>query len=437
MFLPRQTGLWRYSIFYLIVLSIFFFSTYGFANWVTALRSDVGTAVFNWEKQIPLWPWTIIPYWSIDLFYGFAILLAPTKLELNNLVKRLFTAQFICIIAFLLWPLMFSFQRPILDGYFGMLFDILMGFDKPYNQAPSLHITLLVILWVFYAQHLKGWLRYFLHLWFSLIGISVLTTWQHHFLDVPLGALTGAICVWLWPADRRSIFYKPIYPKQWRWATLYFVNMVISVIIAYWLGGWALWLLWLSAALAIATLSYGIIGANGFQKQKSGQFEPVVGGLLLPYRCIMRINSQLWTRGQPAFNHVVDNLYIGKLPTKRLFTLHPFAAVIDLCAELAVPVLKTHYTLIPVLDMTVPSIEDCEKGVQAIDAARHDGDILVCCALGYSRSATIVLAWLLVRGFANNVEQAIAILKKARPHVVINDKHLNVLNQWERLINEK
>jgi hypothetical protein len=38
----------------------------------------------------------------------------------------------------------------------GALFTLLMGFDKPYNQAPSLHIGLLVVLWAVYAQQLRG-----------------------------------------------------------------------------------------------------------------------------------------------------------------------------------------------------------------------------------------------------------------------------------------
>ena len=43
------------------------------------------------------------------------------------------------------------------------------------------------------------WALWLLHPWFVLIGVSVLTTYQHHFIDIPTGALLGFFCLWLWP----------------------------------------------------------------------------------------------------------------------------------------------------------------------------------------------------------------------------------------------
>ena len=143
---------------------------------------------------------------------------------MDRLGLRLLTAQVICITCFLLWPLRFTFDRPALDGLFGMMFDVLMGFDKPFNQAPSLHITLLVVLWACFAQHASGFWRAVVHIWFWLIGLSVLTTWQHHFIDVPTGMLAGFLCLWLWPSEGSS----PLFawrlardPKRWRLALRY------------------------------------------------------------------------------------------------------------------------------------------------------------------------------------------------------------------------
>jgi membrane-associated phospholipid phosphatase len=54
----------------------------------------------------------------------------------------------------------------------------------------------LVVLWARFAPVLHGWRRAALHAWFLLIAASVLTTYQHHVLDVPAGALLGLGAIW-------------------------------------------------------------------------------------------------------------------------------------------------------------------------------------------------------------------------------------------------
>ena len=95
-------------------------------------------------------------------------------------------------------------MRRSTEGFTGFLFTALDSFDRPFNQAPSLHIAILVILWPLYARHAPRWLLAPLHIWFVLIGASVLTTYQHHFIDIPTGVLLGLVCLWLWPDERPS-----------------------------------------------------------------------------------------------------------------------------------------------------------------------------------------------------------------------------------------
>ena len=57
---------------------------------------------------------------------------------------RLLTAQIVAVACFILFPLRFTFVRPEATGLAGLLFAALASFDKPFNQAPSLHIALLV-----------------------------------------------------------------------------------------------------------------------------------------------------------------------------------------------------------------------------------------------------------------------------------------------------
>lgn len=212
--LDKQSGTWKWGIFGLALLAPFFFLSYGFANHYAASLKAVPSIMFAWEADIPLWPWSIVPYWSIDLFYGLSLLLCWNKFELKQQMLRLFSAQIIAVSCFLLFPLKFSLVRPELSGFFGLWFDVLMGFDQPFNQAPSLHIVLLVILWDFYRRHVNGSWKLLVDCWSFLIGLSVLTTWQHHFIDIPTGILVGAFCLWLFPLQVKAPYSAQKQPQH-------------------------------------------------------------------------------------------------------------------------------------------------------------------------------------------------------------------------------
>lgn len=428
----REPGLWKRAVVWLLLLAPFFFGSYGFATWYTAQRSDVGSLVFAWESHMPFWAWTIVPYWSIDLLYGFSLLACLTRRQLDTHALRLFSAQLLAVSCFLLWPLRFTFQRPDMDGLFGWLFDVLAGFDKPFNQAPSLHIALLVILWVCYERYLRVfhrvW-RWLLHGWFALIGLSVLTTWQHHFIDVPTGALAGWFCVWLWPDQGRSPLLSMCLARdaaRWRLAGTYLLGASGLGATGLALGGAGLWLLWPALSLSMVGLNYLLFGAQGFQKREDGQLSPAVRWLLAPYLLCAWINSRLWTRKRPAPDRVVDNLWLGRLPAAR--ELQPFAAIVDICAELPVRPGPRVYHRLAQLDLLAPDAGQCLAAAQAIEAAHHAGATLVCCALGYSRSATAVAAWLLYTRRADTVDNAVAQVRQARPGVVLKAPHLRALH---------
>ncbi|WP_460504018.1 phosphatase PAP2 family protein, partial [Hymenobacter agri] len=190
---------WGRAAAWLAVLGPFFFLSYGFANWWTAQLPHVGSVVFGWERHIPFVPWTIVPYMSLDAFYAGSLFLCATRAELDTHARRLLAASLISVAGFLLFPLQFSFARPATSGFSGALFEILMGFDKPYNQAPSLHISLVILVWLVFARHLRGAARWAVHIWFSLIAISVFTTFQHHFIDGVAGAAVAVMVVYLLP----------------------------------------------------------------------------------------------------------------------------------------------------------------------------------------------------------------------------------------------
>lgn len=424
----REPGLLKPAVLWLLLLAPVFFGTYGFATWVTSQRSDVGTMVFGWESLIPFWAWTIVPYWSIDLLYGFSLLLPNTRHELKQHALRLLTAQLIAVSCFLLWPLRFTFERPALDGLFGWLFAVLAGFDKPFNQAPSLHIALLVVLWIMYQRHSRGVWRWLVHGWFALIGLSVLTTYQHHFIDLPTGALLGWLCVWLWPLEHPTPLLNARLtrePQRWRVGLRYGFAALVLLIVAFALGGAGLWLLWPAVSLGLLKANYLVLGTAGFQKRADGSLTPATRWLLAPYLAGAWINSRLWTRKHPQPDEVVDNVWLGRIPTRH--EQGAFKTIVDLCAELPLNPQGRAYYSVPVLDLVAPSASQCAEAADAIERLRNDGPLLVCCALGYSRSATAVAAWLIKSGRAATVDQALAIIRTARPQVVLHPAHRNAL----------
>ncbi|TBU87762.1 phosphatase PAP2/dual specificity phosphatase family protein [Phytopseudomonas dryadis] len=426
--ITRETGLWKRGVLWLLLLAPLFFSTYGFANWFSAQRDDVGSLVFAWERHMPLWPWTIIPYWSIDLLYGLSFLLPASRGEMDRHGLRLLSAQFICIVCFLLWPLRFTFDRPQLDGLFGLMFDVLMGFDKPFNQAPSLHITLLVVLWACFAHYARGPWRIVLHVWFLLIGLSVLTTWQHHFIDVPTGMLAGFLCLWLWPSEGRSplLAWRLARDRQrWRLALRYSLGAALCGALAVNVGGAALWLLWPAVSLLLVALNYALFDAQGFQKRSDGRLSAASNWLLAPYLAAAWINSRAWTRNHPQPDEVADGVWLGRIPARG--EGQAFAAIADLCAELPCCVKGKVYRELASLDLVAPSTAHCLQAAVAIEELRQHGPVLVCCALGYSRSATAIAAWLLHSGRCRNVAEAVSLLRQARPRVVLGNAHLEAL----------
>ncbi len=435
---------WRRSLLWLLLLAPFFFISYNFANWWTEHYAHPHVFVFSWEKNIPFLPWTIIPYWSIDLLYGLSFLHCATTKNVDRHALRLLTAQMIAVICFLLFPLTFSFARPETSGFFGALFDILLGFDKPFNQAPSLHIALLVIIWARYGSSYASlcqaitqpiWrilAKTLVHLWAALIAISVLTTYQHHFIDVPSGALLGFVCLWLFPMEQTPPFKLWKISQEWQRKKLsiwYFIAAFIAFGVASFGNLWLLFI-WLGIALLLVGLNYAGFGAAGFQKENGRQ---TLGAhvLFLPYTILALINSRIWTRKNRAAQEIMDGVFLGRMPH---FTdakdTRQFLAIVDLCAE--IPTQKKahcHYRFHPCLDLVAPNAKTLIDAANSIETLRKQAPTLVCCALGFSRSANAIAAWLLVSQRAKNVEEAIWMIKNKAPKIVLGKSSRAVLQE--------
>lgn len=420
-----RSPLWGRSISWLLFLGPFFFLSYGFTNHLAAEKAVADELFFSWERHIPFLPWTILPYWSIDLFYGLSFLLCRDRLEVDRHALRLLTAQLVSVSFFLVFPLHFAFERPHVDGPFGAMFDALMGFDQPYNQAPSLHISLLLILWVRFAAIVPAPWRVLLHIWATLIGLSVLTTFQHHFIDIPTGALAGLFCLWVWPdAGTPPLAGGRFAPtaRHYKVAACYLLGALALASLTLAIGGGALWLWWGAAALGLVALIYVRPGAAGFQK-RDGRHSLAVTLLLAPYVLGAWLNSRWWTRHRPAPDSILDDVWLGRLPSAKEMRAGGFSGLCDLTAEMPAPSGDWHYAGLAWLDMVPPDATQLEEAARLIESLRAHGPLLVCCALGYSRSASAVLAWLLLTRRAHDLDAAEALVRARHPQAKLSPAH--------------
>jgi protein-tyrosine phosphatase len=412
---------WRRAIGWLAFLAPFFYLTYGAANALAAHRHDVPSIVFSWEGHTPFLAWTIIPYWSINAFYGLSLFVCATKAELDAHGRRLLTAQVVAVACFILFPLKFTFQQPETHGLAGALFAALTSFDRPFNQAPSLHIALLVILWRLYAKHLPRLAQWPLHIWFALVGASVLTTYQHHFFDIPTGALLGVLCLWLWPERGKSPLATAALtadPRRLVLSIRYLIGGSLIAALALWLGGPGLWLWWPAVSMVLVAANYAALGPEGFQKDTEGRMSLAAGLLLAPYLAAAFVNSRSWTRREPKPVAIGDGVWLGRIPLAREAV--GFASVVDLCAELPGAATSGTWMCIPMLDLVAPQPAQLRDAAASIERGRSAGPVLVCCALGYSRSAATIATWLLTRNPAKTMSEAVDSIRGARPRIVID-----------------
>ena len=442
------------SLLKLALIGALFYTSYGLSNHYAASLAYVPEIAFAWERNIPFWEWTILPYWSLNLMYAAAFFLCRNACEQNRYVARLVLAQIVATICFMLFPLHFGWPKPPTDGLWGWLFDSLVAFDLPYNQAPSLHIALSIIVGAFYWTRFPK-IRLPIFLWQSLIALSVLTTYQHHFIDMPTGALLGWLVLWAIPQHGVSPFRRP-FDTQGRLKTseasfceaktnavsfartseasfreaktppetrsreikitiLYLAGAVLSALPSLFGGAW-LWMLWISVSLSVVAFAYLTGNAAVFQKQADGRLSAAATILLLPYLAGVRLNMAYWLNGKAKTERVRDDVLIGSVSA----ISDGLPAVLDVCAEYPRPRYRGAYRTLPLLDMVAPSENDLVQAASLLEALRRQhGKVLTCCALGYGRSAAVVLTWLLVYGGCRDLAQATAELKQARPQMVL------------------
>lgn len=473
----------------LVVVAAIFYASYGATNALASARANVPEIYFAWERALPFWAWSIVPYWSLNLLYALGFFLCRDAGELARYVTQLLAAQIIATLFFIAFPLQMSWEKPVVSGLSGFLFSSLAAFDLPFNQAPSLHIILCVVVGAFYLRKARSvWLKAAFALWFALIGLSVLTTYQHHFIDIPTGLAAGCLVLLIRPLEGAPLsFAIAREAARYKWAALYlglaFLTLFAAILGAKIWGAWILWLSWASLSFALVACGYAFFGAGVFAKNEQGRHAAAAKALLFPYLCVARLNALFWLRGRRLSDEILPGLYLGSVKQASKFD-----AVLDCAAEFERPGGAQIYASLAMLDMITPGADELKRGADELErlvkttlcggenlpqsdaelgsnfiaeangcahgrdfkfhrqadsqvnlltrvaanegeeqtlassnerAAEQNGKkVLVCCALGYGRSASVLLAWLVIyAGFS--FEDALNLLKSRREKIAV------------------
>ncbi len=373
---------------WLAFLGPFFFTTYYAANAYAASLPYVPNIAFSWEHRVPFIAWTILPYWSTDLLYAASLYLCRTPESLTRHAHRLLAIQVFSVLCFFAFPLRYTYEPVGLSGWEAWLFDRLYSFDKPFNQAPSLHVSLAVLLWQVY-KNLPG--KSLWAAWLVLAAVSTWTTHQHHLLDLPLGAWAGLLCIAALPLRRPPIL------------CLAYLSVSVALLAAAF--QWEAWpLLWPSFALSLVAAAY-YTGDPNWLGKKHGRMP----FWMWPYELGAWLNTRLWYRDLPSHNEIAPGVFLGRFPSHT--EQKRFASIIDCTAELSLP----NAINIPFIDFGPKQAPQIQAAMEALGQSPRP--TLICCALGVSRSATVAAHWLHQSGQAPTLEAAKRHIKSKRPQV--------------------
>lgn len=181
-------------------------------------------------------------------------------------------------------------------------------------------------------------------------------------------------------------------------------------------------LIWPALNFLALAMQYLFGWRMAFRKQSDGRLSVSTVWFMLPFlafaHTVWHLQRQL--SNESASNEVVPGLFVarrllpGELPAS-------VSLIVDLTIEFTEPrVIRRacEYASYPILDATSPDDVEVQAIVDRI--VRHSGPVVVHCANGHGRSATVISCALLAKGLARDVADAINQVRSARPRARLN-----------------
>jgi protein-tyrosine phosphatase len=198
-----------------------------------------------------------------------------------------------------------------------------------------------------------------------------------------------------------------------------------------WLGGLGLLLLWPAGSFLLIGSAYARLGPRVCGKRPDGRIAWWAFLFLLPYLLmtwtgwyIIRLLSR-----ETCCDEVAPGVWVGRRPFVRDLPAN-ISLIVDLTAEFPAPRSLRRgrtYLCVPTLDATAP--EEIALRVVVEQAAVWSGAVYIHCALGHARSAMTAAAVLIRRGHAEDAEQAVTAMRKARPGIRLEKSQRRLLER--------
>ncbi len=422
------------SLIWCVLLATYFFTAYGYSNFITSQTSSVHSFFFRWEQDIPFIPWMIVPYMSSDLIFVLCFLLLKEKSDVRLLAKQIAFLISVSVICYFIFPLKMAFHRPetaqsIWHGWYSVLNN-----DLPFNQCPSLHVSQGLLFWRLLTHITTGKLKPFIiYIWFTLIMTSTLTIYQHHFIDILGGIALGLVAFILFPGLPNKTAHRvsdslSTHPRhiESRLALIYYLISWIgfsSVFLAdppvlKILSGYLCFSFLILGSTYACKRSTGLVNALGIHK-KNGQLSLLSRFLFGPYLALCWLEWMFYSSQKNPWVKVIPNLYFGERLDSwdSLIENSDRWVVLDLApeiSELRLETPKIDYFHYPLLDIIVPNQKQESELITLIEKwLSENRAVYIHCRLGKARSSWVVLKYLVHR-LQISEEQALERILKLR-----------------------
>lgn len=216
---------------------------------------------------------------------------------------------------------------------------------------------------------------------------------------------------------------------------LCFVLCGIVILCPLWSLPWwgYLGLGWIGFSYLLVGIGY-LAGMPGmFLKRCDGKIAWLSYALLGPFHVQQYLAFQGTIRTmQPPYQEIVPGLWLGRHLNNTEARELPVESVADLTCEFSECQYFRclgRYLLLPTLDASPPTPSQIVEAVAFIRESIPNG-VYIHCAAGHGRSATVVIAYLVVSNQAKDITEALELARAKRPGIKLRSEQLQAIEKY-------